>query len=552
MLSTKSRSLSLFVAALSVPAFGQTIIPGGLIDENTVWTLEGSPYLIDGNVLLAPATLLEIEPGVEVRFLGNDYFIISGRLLAEGNAEAHVSFVPDVPSGQWEALYFTEFATDDSALRYCTFEHGGVTIERFFPLVEHCMFGSGSFVDCDLPPPGPECNAVIRHSVFTDSTISFRSEGSLTFQSNTVQGPALGTALYFDYAQQVVVMDNLIVCPGGSALYGEGHGYGTDGTISGNVFVGRDSVVERFLGQVSRNYFSLKWLYALAAGGEWFENNFQFQFPSGGAGGIRLPEPVSSFTLHDNNITATGEPGPQDYLLYTQSGPGLVIDAEMNWWGTDDAAVIEDLIYHFQDDEPQSPYVDFVPFRTAPMPVVDQVTSLQTHGGAGEMGLGIYEWGPSVNIEPRLTGVSKLAVTVAGTLDEITATDPANVLIIGSNTGVYSGAVTLSLDGTGSVLTIEVSPPLADQDCFTVDLTGITSTDGADLLNPTFTVRTLAGDVSRDGEVTVSDKSLIKPKIGQPVDSQNFYFDVSCDGEISVSDKALVKPKIGNTALPCP
>jgi hypothetical protein len=85
-----------------------------------------------------------------------------------------------------------------------------------------------------------------------------------------------------------------------------------------------------------------------------------------------------------------------------------------------------------------------------------------------------------------------------------------------------------------------------------VDLTGITSTDGADLLNPTFTVRTLAGDVSRDGEVTVSDKSLIKPKIGQTVDPTNFYFDVSCDGEISVSDAALVKPKIGNAAPPCP
>ena len=98
-----------------------------MIDTDSVWTADGSPYLIDGHVLLAADTLLQIEPGVVVRFLENYHFYISGRLLAEGTADASIRFMPDVPSGDWEELWFTQFATDNSILRYCTFEAGGVT-----------------------------------------------------------------------------------------------------------------------------------------------------------------------------------------------------------------------------------------------------------------------------------------------------------------------------------------------------------------------------------------------------------------------------------------
>ena len=54
-----------------------------------------------------------------------------------------------------------------------------------------------------------------------------------------------------------------------------------------------------------------------------------------------------------------------NYFASTCSDPGTVINAEFNWWGTADAAEIEETIYH-RVDYASSPTVDFVPFAEDP------------------------------------------------------------------------------------------------------------------------------------------------------------------------------------------
>lgn len=146
---------------------------------------------------------------------------------------------------------------------------------------------------------------------------------------------------------------------------------------------------------------------------------------------------------------------------------------------------------------------------------------------------------------------SKLVVAVDGILDQATATDPANVEIVGADTGLYAGSISLSLDAAGSPLTIELDPPLPDQDCFTVSLSGMTSTAGADLLNPTFTVRTLAGDTDQDNLVEVGEMNACRNVIGQTADESNFLADWDCDGLIEVGDMNAIRNKIGKTAADC-
>ena len=81
----------------------------------------------------------------------------------------------------------------------------------------------------------------------------------------------------------------------------------------------------------------------------------------------------------------------------------------------------------------------------------------------------------------------------------------------------------------------------------------MTSTEGADILNPTFTVRTLAGDVNRSGRVNATDKNLVKGKIGEPpLSADDFLYDVNLSGRINATDKNLVKGWIGRTAAVCP
>ncbi|MFZ9047080.1 MAG: hypothetical protein ACO2ZZ_14595, partial [Cyclobacteriaceae bacterium] len=71
----------------------QTNIPSQLIDQNTTWTLAGSPYQVTGNVIFDGADLT-IEPGVMVIF-ESDYgltFRTNSHLLAAGTEADSITF----------------------------------------------------------------------------------------------------------------------------------------------------------------------------------------------------------------------------------------------------------------------------------------------------------------------------------------------------------------------------------------------------------------------------------------------------------------------------
>jgi hypothetical protein len=106
----------------------------------------------------------------------------------------------------------------------------------------------------------------------------------------------------------------------------------------------------------------------------------------------------------------------------------------------------------------------------------------------------------------------------------------------------YGGVVTATPAGT--TVTVEFSEPLPDQNCCEVSLTG----DAVD----SFHVRTLAGDIDRNGTVTTGDASIIKPHFGEPAASAGAVFDFDCSGTVSTSDFSVVKPRFGHTAPACP
>ncbi|MEQ9095362.1 MAG: GC-type dockerin domain-anchored protein [Phycisphaerales bacterium] len=71
-------------------AFGQTTV-GGLIDQDTTWTLAQSPYLATETVALIGGAVLTIEPGVEVAFEGGTALDASlGVLIADGQGGGEI------------------------------------------------------------------------------------------------------------------------------------------------------------------------------------------------------------------------------------------------------------------------------------------------------------------------------------------------------------------------------------------------------------------------------------------------------------------------------
>lgn len=72
------------VFVLQVSSYGPTYV-SGVISTTTVWTLENSPYVVEGDVFIYPNTTLTIEPGVIVKFAYPDSQIrVNGTLNAQG------------------------------------------------------------------------------------------------------------------------------------------------------------------------------------------------------------------------------------------------------------------------------------------------------------------------------------------------------------------------------------------------------------------------------------------------------------------------------------
>ncbi len=114
----------------------------GTISQNTIWTTQGSPYVIQGNATLSASTTLTINPGVVVKFENNSSFYIYGNLTSLGGTSSTTrvyftsikddTLVGDTnndgatttpAAGDYMGLYFYPGSTAN--LTRTTFRHGG-------------------------------------------------------------------------------------------------------------------------------------------------------------------------------------------------------------------------------------------------------------------------------------------------------------------------------------------------------------------------------------------------------------------------------------------
>jgi hypothetical protein len=95
-----------------IAVFGQVgTSVGGYLSENTNWTVNNSPYIVEETVIVEPDVALSIEAGVEVRFANGTELIVDGSLTASGNAANNIIFTSNatVPKpGDWGAIRFRE------------------------------------------------------------------------------------------------------------------------------------------------------------------------------------------------------------------------------------------------------------------------------------------------------------------------------------------------------------------------------------------------------------------------------------------------------------
>ncbi len=143
------------VFVFSIAGFAGAVIHGGTISSDETWTPDLNPHIVNSLLHVINGATLTIEPGVEVRFNPdaiNPRLIIgelsgtTGRLIARGTASQKIIFTSnaDIPQpGDWNDIYFSSNAADDSIIENAIIEYGGfsgsIQIHSSQPTIKKCI-----------------------------------------------------------------------------------------------------------------------------------------------------------------------------------------------------------------------------------------------------------------------------------------------------------------------------------------------------------------------------------------------------------------------------
>ena len=128
----------LLIYLIPFPGISQTTVPGGFVSGP--WTFAGSPYLISGNITCG---ILEIEPGVDVRFQNGSGITVYGALKAVGTSLLPIIFEADdttgwsdftIPGGGHSGIYIPGNTTDTTVMDHCILRDAKGLISNTVPV----------------------------------------------------------------------------------------------------------------------------------------------------------------------------------------------------------------------------------------------------------------------------------------------------------------------------------------------------------------------------------------------------------------------------------
>mgnify|MGYP005620076185 CR=1 FL=1 len=309
----------------------------GIINSNTTWVQNNSPYIFTGPVGIAEGVTLTIESSVTVNFV--DYYLeVNGTLRAQGSNTNKIFFTSDASNGQLNtpSIRFRSISTSwneqtgsGSIIENAVFDSVGVSVSGVSLKINNNSFGGG---------------------YFGSNPVSVNEGSNAVISNNTIDGTGSDRwGVGIDCGGDALICDNII----------------SNWITSGVRISGGSPIIE----------------------GNLIVNNTGSQ--QTGGGGIRIDWAESTPIIRNNTIAQNkvginliNGPWPvivnnniQDntnYNIYVQTNnvvgnPEHAINVTYNWWGTIDVSSINQAIYDFKNDFNLGT-VTFVPFLTEPNP----------------------------------------------------------------------------------------------------------------------------------------------------------------------------------------
>lgn len=203
-------------------------------DVSGVWDSMGSPYYVICDVTVPDGQTLEIQPGVEVLFMGPYNFYVNGNLQAVGTETDSIIFTTEtnVDTLRWRGIKFSGLTSSASHLSYCSIEKGlclsptpyeGAGIrcgESASPLIEHCsisscraVWGGGMNVTSNAAPAIKYCVFLENSAVAAGGGISFSNSGQAILENCTFirnSGESWNSGAVMVYQSPVTIRNSVI------------------------------------------------------------------------------------------------------------------------------------------------------------------------------------------------------------------------------------------------------------------------------------------------------------------------------------------------------
>ncbi len=380
--------LFIYLFVISLPAEASLEV-GGVITQNTNWTMTDSPVNLAQDLLVSRGVTLKIEPGVIVNY---NYRLlqVDGVLAAQGLSDNPIIF-----NGPGQLLYNVTSpsynpAADQGAKLSFVDVRTFLSVSTYFVSIRvtRCNFTDAANIVLDHGSSYVDYNSFRGDNASAAITIKSQSDyyGRHTISHNSIIGYLEG--IYVEAGVQNLIVEYNTIQTSYTGIYCD---QGSSPTIWYNSIVGsKENAI-------------------------WVNNG----------------APIVNY----NNLY-----GSRYYDFRVSGKGGVAINAKSNWWGTADRNVIADHIYDYEDDA-QLDRVIFDPvlgsregYAPDPIPIIDSMDPIGLCAGSSDFTLTINGSGFALNSIVSWNGTAKTTTFINPT--QLTALIPASDIAVAGTANV--------------------------------------------------------------------------------------------------------------------